>query len=105
NRHVEPSPAHAEPRNWFEVAGVARELVSSVPGRVIAIEYEVNESRMWASHVGYCDFMRGWLQHIGTSSPPRPGSPSDVVRSATIFRSASVGSRPISTPSVGPIVR
>src|SRR5262245_15475171 len=61
------SPARAEPGDWSEVAGIVRDLLSTVPGGVIAIEYEVNDSRVWASHVGDCEFMRGWLLETPTS--------------------------------------
>ena len=57
------SPARVEPVDWSEVTVTVRDLLSTVPGRVIAIEYEVNDSRVWAWHVGDCEFIRGWLQH------------------------------------------
>lgn len=57
------SPARVERLNWAEVAGMAREFLAPLPGRVVTIEYEVNDSRVWAYHVGDCQFMQGWLQH------------------------------------------
>ena len=57
------SPARVERLNWAEVAGVAREFLAPLPGRVVTIEYEVNDSRVCAYRVGDWQFMQGWLQH------------------------------------------
>jgi hypothetical protein len=57
------SPAWTHPMSWPEVSSSVHELLKGVPGCVIALEYEVNDQRTWACHVGDSQFLKGWLKH------------------------------------------
>jgi Family of unknown function (DUF6368) len=57
------SPAWTHRMSWPEVSSSVRQLLKDLPGRVIALEYEVNDQRTWACHVGDSQFLKGWLNH------------------------------------------
>jgi hypothetical protein len=40
-----------------------RELLKGIPGCVIALEYQVDDQRTWASHIGDSQFLKGWMKH------------------------------------------
>ncbi|WP_429227545.1 DUF6368 family protein [Inquilinus ginsengisoli] len=49
---------HGRRSSWLP----ARYLIG-LPGKVIAIPYELGNGRVWGRHVGDTTFLRAWLGH------------------------------------------
>jgi hypothetical protein len=58
------SPAWTDHRlSWPDVSSSVREMLKDIPGRAIALEYQVNDERTWACHIGDSQFLKAWLKH------------------------------------------
>ena len=49
--------------NWSDIRKKTMRYLEQIPGKITAIEYEVNEQRRWAYHVCDVEFMENWLKH------------------------------------------
>lgn len=53
---------HRHP-SWEEIQLAASEYFAGLPGKVVAIPYELENGRVWGWHVGDATFLRAWLSH------------------------------------------
>ena len=49
--------------DWQVIEPLVSAALSKLPGRVVALAYEVPGGRQWACHYGDAEFMRAWLRH------------------------------------------
>lgn len=58
-----PNEGWHEHPPWAEIKLVAARYLVGLPGKVVAIPYELGNGRVWGGHVGDTTFLRAWLGH------------------------------------------
>jgi hypothetical protein len=58
-----PNEGWHEHPPWEEIKAVAARYLIGLPGKVVAIPYELGNGRVWGGHVGDATFLRAWLGH------------------------------------------